>query len=233
MMVAALALTVSATANAQSFFDGTFASGWSTQVIIGGGTGSGLTSPTAGVGGGGDPYWEVTHSVNCCGSYLGLFSSSPFIWNPSTQGAISNLTMSYQFRTFNAAVATGYMLQQGGRNYFRYAAAPNGGWSIPYVESGLEMPGMWCELTSGPTWTGCPGANPDFSSTGGQIRFGVFTANSSLGGGYGTTSGIDNFSVEFRADTPPNVTPEPASLALLATGLVGVGAVVRRRRRSR
>ena len=75
--------------------------------------------------------------------------------------------------------------------------------------------------TYGPTlevfnWTGVDKVL--FTSTGGILQQGYF--------GGGTNFVLDNLTVS-------NVTPEPATLLLLGTGLAGIGGVMRRRHRKR
>jgi hypothetical protein len=78
---------------------------------------------------------------------------------------------------------------------------------------------------------------PDLTSTGGLIEFGFrwdvtgvqcpSNASSCLDGV--VEIGVDNFAVRAFAERPTTV-PEPASCALLAAGLAGLGVMARRRR---
>ena len=63
----------------------------------------------------------------------------------------------------------------------------------------------------------------DFSATGGDMRFGYMTQNTTIETAISTTSGIDNWSVVVFA-------PEPPASALLGAALVGLAVATIGRR---
>jgi hypothetical protein len=203
--------------------------GWSSQVIVnpyGCSSASGATSPT-----GGNPgsFWNFNQYD--CGTLVFTAHLSTFSWNPYSQGAITgNLTMGYDISTSTGGqVAFENVIRQGGKWFVSdYHLATYGlGW-----ESVLSTPTAWCEVFLGfgpPNGYTCGGGQPDFTSSGGQIDFGVVSANS---GSYSRSGGIDNFTVDFQHDPGQTVAPEPASIALVATGVLGLGLVTRRRRKA-
>ena len=110
---------------------------------------------------------------------------------------------------------------------FYYSAVNNPG-SFD-VWSGLNGTGSLLASLSLPTTTTGPGcfgtgfcpyraAGVAFAGTAYSVTFG------------GVADQIAFDDVTFGSDVPGTVTPEPASMALLATGLVGIGGIVRRRR---
>ncbi|MBI3791042.1 MAG: PEP-CTERM sorting domain-containing protein [Gemmatimonadetes bacterium] len=219
-------------AQAQVHSDGAMTA-WSASVIInpyGCSSGSG-----ASVNGGGNPgsWWAISHYD--CGTLIGLGNLSTFSWNPFTQGAITSpITFAYDgLKVTGGAMAFEAFITQGGRSFMApssYGLAWQGlGWT---ALGGTVSTGDWCEVGTiwgPPNSYQCLGGVPDFSSTGGTIGFGVMSLNS---GSYGQAGGLDNFSVDFQSAAPSTVAPEPASIALVASGLVGIGFVGRRRRRS-
>ncbi len=225
-VVIALAAPVAAHAQTASHYDGGM-NGWTTQTIVnpyGCASGAGGTVAT-----GGNPgsHWGFSN-YDC---YTLVFNAhvSTFSWNPMSQGAITgNLTFGYDISTSSGGqIAFENVLRQGNKWFVSgYNLATYGlGW-----ESVTSTPTAWCEVFAGfgpsNSYT-CGGGLPDFSAAGGQIDFGVVSANSGSGLRYG---GIDNFSVSFDHSAPASTVPEPVSMSLVATGLAGLALVTRRRR---
>lgn len=82
---------------------------------------------------------------------------------------------------------------------------------------------------SQPGTPGCPGTQDYCPFQAASLAF-AGTAHSLVFGGAANQIGYDN--VTFGSVNATTITPEPASIALLATGLVGVFSAVSRRRRT-
>lgn len=128
-----------------------------------------------------------------------------FTYIPAISGPLSNLSFSVDACFIDSLQAIGFAITQVG-----YA------WRIGYT---LTNPG-WATFSLSPSASdyapyslGQP-ALPDFSASGGPIRFGFGAGNSSTGGGYQTTGYFDNFSVIFVPT--PGTGAIAAGLALLA-----------------
>ncbi len=163
------------------------------------------------------------------GLYDGHLDVGGGTYNPSTQGAIQSLNVSYDLKTFaGPGIQDGLLLEQSGRTflYFVDSAGPYANWTHLGVTGITD--------TWNPAWVEIDTANnqiinfttPDFSSSGGPIEFGYYTFNWSLpqGGLVDSTWGIDNFSVQINT-----ATPEPSSLMLLGSGILGISGLLRKR----
>ncbi len=231
----ALSLLSAPTARAQSFFDGSFDAGWSrVQVVKHSCCDDGDAWTTDAAPGGNTGAYRRAYDLVYYG-YSGNAHISPFGWNPSTQGAITGLAVSYDYRAIGSAdMAFLTIVRQGGK----YFVSPNAtdfnvasdwqGWRT--MTNASESLSGWCQIYAAFGYRGdysCGAARLDFSATGGLIEFGVETANSGEGSYYGAEGGFDNFSVGITA---VSATPEPATVVLLGSGLLVVTGIIRRRR---
>lgn len=181
--------------------------------------------------GGNDGFQQGRHTSQ--GSFAGLYDGHMYVgggtYNPSTQGAIQSLDVSYDLETLGGfGIQDGLVLTQNNRTflYFVDSAGPYSHWTHLSVTGITDI---W-----NPAWIEIDTANnqiinfttPDFSSNGGAIEFGYYTFNWSLQQGFlvDSTWGIDNFNVQINGNTP-----EPGSLALLGTGIAGLGGLLRRK----
>jgi hypothetical protein len=107
------------------------------------------------------------------------------------------------------------LIEQGGMFYI--AGVPqvlNGaGWQSR--DSGLLSASAFGLVTGGTTDFG---QNPDFSSTGGVMRFGVASSNGTFGTPSTNEGGFDNWVVTISE------VPEPGTALLLALGAIAVAA---------
>jgi hypothetical protein len=131
-----------------------------------------------------------------------------------------------------------------------FSAPVLGAQTVSYSQVGLESTGLsgltsWTPVTheylGSAEWRSFGGEAgvdvPDLTSTGGLIEFGFrwdvadieCASNASSCFDAVVDIGVDNFAVRAFAERPTTV-PEPASCALLAAGLAGLGVMARRRR---
>ena len=163
------------------------------------------------------------------GSERSAIINKTFAYDPSSQGAITSLSFTVdKLLTTSPEVpstdAIAIRIQQGGKIYGTAVTAPNffgtTGWRS-YSGSGLVATNfLEFDYTTGVLGTG----HPDFA--GGPMLFG-------LGQLTETFSVIDpNFTVSVtwdNLDIELNTVPEPASMLLLATGLLGVARTIKKR----
>jgi hypothetical protein len=134
-------------------------------------------------------------------------------YDPSSEGAIASVHFSHDFVVLNTElrhVATGLVLKQDDDYFIAPATPPFFDFvsGAPWTSaSGVFTAGDFRELTPAGI---VPGA-PNFTSTGGPIRFGYSTLNTTQFLSVTTTWGIDNFSA---IATP---VPEPSAIALIGT----------------
>lgn len=209
-VVATLAMTPAA--SAAIIEDSTFPSGdW--QVVMhpfgpNGGSGSATQSALGREGTG----WFVVNSVGP--SFSGVWNASiftGFTYTPAISGALTDLSLSIDSRQWSGLQAISFVVTQSGH-----------AWRIGYFLNtsvwdtyALANP---VAADFAPLTDGAP-AVPDFSASGGSMRFGIAVGNSSVGGGYSTEGLYDNFRVDF--------VPAPGPAALM---LAGFGIALRRRR---
>ncbi|MCE9620413.1 MAG: hypothetical protein K8R92_10990 [Planctomycetes bacterium] len=215
-MPSSFALVVALAASSSCFAavvvsDGTFNDAdWSmTTFQFGPYGGGGSASQTA--GGVPESCRMVTNS--CGNDYSGAWNLSmleTFSYNPSSGGALTDLTFSMDSRYVDGLQAMSFVVEQDNHfwrvGYFinteswtTYAIAPV---AADFYAMDLDTPAL-----------------PDFSATGGVIRFGFGSANSSTSWGYSRTGLYDNFVVNF--------VPSPAGLTIAGA----VGLLRGRRRR--
>jgi hypothetical protein len=156
----------------------------------------------------------ITRDAGGTGNFQGQPSGVTIMYFPSAENAFMNVAGGFD---------TGFSL---------FYTAINQGGSVS-IYDGFDGTGnllgtvMLPTTPSEPGTPGCPSTLPFCPFQAVSLAFsGV--GKSAVFGGSANQIGFDN--VTFGSTNPVTATPEPASLALLATGLAGV-VVVRRRRR--
>jgi hypothetical protein len=150
-----------------------------------------------------------------------------FVYNPSTQGAITGLIWESDSITTNARGGTEYLLiQQAGILYFTPAVTEGGSSNVWLDFSRTVNPGDFTRVNPSSADLQGIGGSPDFTSTGSAIDFGYLIQVE--GGGFFTSvPGIDNYSLTVSA---VSTAPEPSIFLLLGIGLVGLVSYSRLRR---
>ena len=153
---------------------------------------------------GGDPdsFRRIVHNVPGGGNFLVVFHRfDAFIYTPSVDGPISTIDYSESRRNLSGMgeVTSALALQQDGVVYvsFLQNLSADQNWST----------GELFDITSADfgnyVFNNLVGQNsPDFSATGGEIKFGFARGNSSLSSGYIRTNGIDNWSLTIHRENP-------------------------------
>lgn len=241
MMAVALSIGASLQAEAQtvSYAQSTFtAAQWAFETVTATGPIS-VVQGLAGLGGNPGDAWVHSWSIPSIGGITGhrvANINSTFTYDPSVYGALGSLTFEFDVLgvTSNGFTTPFFgffvpVLRQGGVTYFSAGASisPTREWST-----------FTATLTGSTPWV-LPNdqsntLRPDFSAAGEAMEFGyLFSVNTNCNGAVCSAgnlqSRLDNFSVSATAVS--TTVPEPASLALLATGLAGLGVVAGRRRR--
>ncbi len=210
--IALLWLSSAAVAQPVTIADSEFASAdWASIVTKTTGGASQSVSQSAS---GGNPgtYREMIHSLPSNSSIVVVHEFLGASYDPSVQGAISTLDYSEDHKEFSppfsgAAIGARPALRQGGVWYFGPDLTFNGlSWQSVHLTGLTQM-----------DFSGSDGGHPDFTASGGEIRFGFARSNtnrSHIGGspvdnsnasGYDTTSGIDNWSYTLQSQALPVV----------------------------
>ena len=219
--LAILLLARSASANTITFATGDFTPAeWSSNIWPGStGTSTAFTEAT-----GGNPgaYRRVSLTVDVFQSVLNSQLWSVAQFTPAAQGSVSSASLSYDItRVFTddpgaTQVVAGVSLEQDGVIYFQF---------------------IGISTASPPTWDPIAVANlvPLFPAinwvNGNAITFGFYDSVSSSTEGFTIDGGYDNYAVTVNYTPLTSTVPEPASLLLVASGLVGLARMKHRRSR--
>lgn len=222
---AILLCSVTGKADAQIVvMDGDFAqnTAFSTYEITGvGGLFMPIYYPT---GGNPDARIRITNLVytSASNSEWGFYYPWATQYDPSILGAIGSLNYMEDYLSHGSAPHdyAGVGIRQNGKNY--------------YYDYGQSYADVWTTISLQGLQAGDfrtrvdPNDHPDWSATGAEMYFGFFVADYGNGVDWNfAESSIDN--LKFEIFGPSNSTvPEPATVALLGTGLLG--AFLRRRR---
>ncbi|HYE03223.1 MAG TPA: hypothetical protein VD963_08300 [Phycisphaerales bacterium] len=209
-LLAGLGVALTATtalAQAVSFTEGDWSSQWSSAEVMDttfGGQANFVLSVPA-VGGNPGQFRAVTQTLLGSGALVVAHTRNGATYTPSSQGSINSLHVSFDIILLSSTPGPGtnygLLIQQGGATYLQTSAslANNTGWT--HVDLTL-VPGQFTKIAgSGPN-------QPNFTSTGGTIQFGYYTANSSMGSQITRQSGIDNWHVDVNGvSNPPPLCP--------------------------
>lgn len=233
-----LALPAALRAGTITYFDTEFTD-WTYQIIQITGAFTDTPPVRVGTGGNGGAYREQTLSADrsAGGSTFAITVANfgGIFYDPSVSGAIDGLTIGYDLRGIAADIDIDFSglfrpyLQQAG-TIFSLGTTINdqatfGAWTS-YLNSSTSADD-WFEIGVSES----DSAKPDFSENGSVIQFGYrvglgMSCPANIGAfcrAASLTSGLDNFSVSITSFDDQAVVPEPATLALLGTGLVVVG----------
>jgi PEP-CTERM motif len=140
-------------------------------------------------------------------------------YTPTASGAIDSVTFDVSATLQGQSLAYYFAVQQGGKNYvsstFLQATSPTS-----VVSSTLQATDFYEQ--TGSHLSQNPLSNPDFSATGGEIRFGFEFFSGSSSGRHQGEAAFDDLSVSVTQ------VPEPTTWALLT--LMGVFGLSSRRR---
>jgi hypothetical protein len=167
------------------------------------------------VGSGGNPgsYRQIRISFNEQVDFAANLNSH-FVYNPSTQGAVTGLTFADDLITTNALGGSYYpLIQQGGILYYDFSAQENATSNVWLHHSRNLSLGDFTRLDGGV-------GSPNFLATGSAIEFG-YVAIVTGSGFFESDTGIDNYSFTVGANSA--AVPEPSSLVLAVAGLVMIG----------
>lgn len=200
---------------------------WTTSELIDTSTNdSGLfTGQQSAMGGNPGPYWRVINEVNEAGpiaiNLMGGHLYGAASYDPSLSGAVNTVQITFDgLGVSGPSGAMGFraLVEQGG--LFYVASVPqvlNGlGWQAR--DSGALAASGFARVIGG---IEDPALNPDFSATGGVLRFGVATANGTFGTPSTNEGGFDNWVATISS------VPEAGVAWLLA---FGAAALAGRRR---
>jgi hypothetical protein len=132
-------------------------------------------------------------------------------YTPSTQGAISSIIATFDYLAVSGQQGLAFALKQSTFTYYAHAVTASN--ITGYLTDAATLTAADFTRVDGVA------GNPNFTSTGASMRFGIMSFNSTGpdGNGFTTIANVDNWSVD--------VVPAPGSLAIL-----GLAAALRRRR---
>jgi hypothetical protein len=199
-VVVALGAAITLCAADTNFSDGTFNdAAWTSSKVLDT-TAGGATFSSAQVATGGNPgSFNRTDQASGNGTIYIAHLRNSFTYNPSTQGAIETLEYTYDSTEVSPPTpesAAGWVVLLVYQDDTYYATnifdkVVPGKW-FHFVRPGFTASSFRAVQDSA--------KHPDFSSTGGPIQFGFYTANLDTGGT--THIGVDNFSVTVKNGLP-------------------------------
>jgi hypothetical protein len=228
LLCGALVLGVADSVHAQVFSDDTFSDGdWQVHLVTLG-IGGSVTGTQETAVGNPAPSRRVEDVVNAgSGGNRGAWGfhlRSGASYTPSAQGSISCIDFSLDFANLTACEiggdgqAFGPCIRQGGELYAIYGLTLTSTSWQTRLETGAQSSTF--QRFDPLTALFEPASHPDFSSSGGLMELGFFTANSAPGSGYTRCVEYDNWSFVLHAEDtmPPTLSCPLAVLVVDSKG---------------